>query len=568
MKKLVTSYTFDASAQTVDSADFTSLEKIQLITNVTDGIVIYNFADSTKKGSLSGTTLTLTYNTTAMSDTDKLQIFVEDASVVQPVSGTVTANAGTNLNTSALALESGGNLATIAGKDFATQTTLAAIKAKTDNLDVALSTVAKDATLTDGTQLARLTDGTNTANVLKSDGTAAGQNAQLVGSSYLSVPFSVTSVSNLTGQDVAGYTWVSVHIVAQYTGSTPTITWQGSNDNTNWVGMSLVQPLSTLSSGSLSTTTSGVVFAGPLNFRYFRLSFTGTYSSGAATGTIYFSTLPRQLININGQVAINGTNAFNLSQVGGGTVAQGSGTATGALRVELPTNGTGVVGSSTPTGTTVPANAYYIAGQDNIGNLAGIKLAFANMNTPTGILAAGILGMFDDVSPTAIAENSFGTVRMSANRNLYVSIRDNAGNERGLNIDSNGALAAVLGAGTNAIGKLLPPNIDVTAHTNYARKYYTNAGAVTDGIVWSPAAGKRWHVVTMYIQTSADATITLEDDKVAGDDPVWKGEIAAKSGVTLSFTEQYPMASGEDAADLLITTSAGNVYVTVVGYEI
>lgn len=50
------------------------------------------------------------------------------------VTGTVTANAGTNLNTSLLALESGGNLATIAGKDFATQTTLALIKAKTDNL--------------------------------------------------------------------------------------------------------------------------------------------------------------------------------------------------------------------------------------------------------------------------------------------------------------------------------------------------------------------------------------------------------------------------------------------------
>lgn len=33
----------------------------------------------------------------------------------QPVSGTVTSNAGTNLNTSALALETGGNLATLAG---------------------------------------------------------------------------------------------------------------------------------------------------------------------------------------------------------------------------------------------------------------------------------------------------------------------------------------------------------------------------------------------------------------------------------------------------------------------
>lgn len=125
-----------------------------------------------------------------------------------------------------------------------------------------------------------------------------------------------------------------------------------------------------------------------------------------------------------------------------------------------------------------------------------------------------------------------------------------------------------LTAGSAAVGSILPPDTDVTAHTNYARKYYTNAGAVTDGIVWSPAAGKRWHVVTMYIQTSAAATITLEDDKAAGDEPVWKGEISANSGVTLSFTEHYPMASGEDAADLLVTTSAGNIYITCVGYEI
>lgn len=38
----------------------------------------------------------------------------DGSAVTQPVSGAVTANAGTNLNTSALALESGGNLATIA----------------------------------------------------------------------------------------------------------------------------------------------------------------------------------------------------------------------------------------------------------------------------------------------------------------------------------------------------------------------------------------------------------------------------------------------------------------------
>ena len=42
-------------------------------------------------------------------------LFRSGSGVTQPISGTVAANAGTNLNTSALALENGGNLATIAG---------------------------------------------------------------------------------------------------------------------------------------------------------------------------------------------------------------------------------------------------------------------------------------------------------------------------------------------------------------------------------------------------------------------------------------------------------------------
>jgi hypothetical protein len=125
-----------------------------------------------------------------------------------------------------------------------------------------------------------------------------------------------------------------------------------------------------------------------------------------------------------------------------------------------------------------------------------------------------------------------------------------------------------LTAGTDAIGKLLPPNVDVTTHTLYAKKYYTNAGAVTDGIVWSPAGGTRWHVVSMFINVSAAATVTFEDDKAGGDEAVMKMELAANSGMTINFGELYPLASGEDAADLIVTTSAGNIYVTITGYEV
>jgi len=129
-------------------------------------------------------------------------------------------------------------------------------------------------------------------------------------------------------------------------------------------------------------------------------------------------------------------------------------------------------------------------------------------------------------------------------------------------------VVAALPAGTNAIGKLVPADKDITGHTNYAKKYYTNAGAVTDGIIWSPAAGTRWHITSIYIQTSAAATITLEDDKAGGDEAIWKSEFTANQGVYMTFDPLYPWASGEDAADLIITTTAGNVYVTVVGYEI
>ena len=102
--------------------------------------------------------------------------------------------------------------------------------------------------------------------------------------------------------------------------------------------------------------------------------------------------------------------------------------------------------------------------------------------------------------------------------------------------------------------------------TNHVKKYYTSAGAVTDGIVWSPAAGKRWYVTDIFINVSAAATVTLEDDLVAGDSAVWKAELAANSGWSHSF--HTPLFSGEDAADLIVTTSAGNVYITVTGYEI
>jgi hypothetical protein len=80
MKILVENYTFNAASGEITLTDYNSvnLESMLLVTNVTDNIIIYNFADPTKGGTVSTNVLTLDYDTTAMSNGDTLQIFIDD----------------------------------------------------------------------------------------------------------------------------------------------------------------------------------------------------------------------------------------------------------------------------------------------------------------------------------------------------------------------------------------------------------------------------------------------------------------------------------------------------------
>lgn len=81
MKKLISNYTFDSSQGIVTLTDLTSidLERLLLITNVTDNIIVYNFADPQKGGIVSGNSINLNFDTSAMSNGDILQIYYEDA---------------------------------------------------------------------------------------------------------------------------------------------------------------------------------------------------------------------------------------------------------------------------------------------------------------------------------------------------------------------------------------------------------------------------------------------------------------------------------------------------------
>lgn len=84
MKTLVRNYIFDKTNKKITFLDYASitLDEILLITNVTDNVMIYNFANPSLGGTVSGNVLTLTYDTSSMSNTDSLQIFID--SDVQP----------------------------------------------------------------------------------------------------------------------------------------------------------------------------------------------------------------------------------------------------------------------------------------------------------------------------------------------------------------------------------------------------------------------------------------------------------------------------------------------------
>ena len=300
--------------------------------------------------------------------------------------------------------------------------------------------LALDATLTGGTQQTKLTDGTNIVNVLKSDGTAAGQNSQLVAGTYLSVPFTTTTVQAVGTTDAGNYNYVSVHTTTQ--GTSSNIIFQGSNDNTNWVSVVLLIASATGSiSQNISTSGAARIDSGPLNFRYFRLNVTGI-SAGTTAGTIIFRTQAPPMIAQSTQV-----------------------------------------GSSTATGSAVPANAFMIGG-NNGGNLTSINaLTFSDAGSAAQVgLVTQALGQtyngstWDRVRSANAASNTTGTGLLGVGNLGY----------DGTNWQSIGAVAG--DAGFNGLA------------TSSATKTYTfttsGSGAqlvtFSNGQNYIPTAGYAW----------------------------------------------------------------------------
>jgi len=90
----------------------------------------------------------------------------------------------------------------------------------------------------------------------------------------------------IASTDTSGYQSASIQITGTFVG---TITFQGSNDNSNFTSIGVTTVSSPGAAPVTSTTTSGLFYA-PLLFRYIRIRMTA-YTSGTATATVLYDTL-------------------------------------------------------------------------------------------------------------------------------------------------------------------------------------------------------------------------------------------------------------------------------------
>lgn len=322
------------------------------------------------------------------STTGALHVNIQNASVpvtgtfwqaTQPVSGSVTANAGTNLNTSALALESGGNLATIASAISATHMQVDVLSAPSTivtatNLDIRDLTSVSDSVaavctnagtfavqaaqsgtwnITNISGTVSLPTGAATAVKQPALGTAGTASADVITvqgiASMTPVQVSQSTASNLNVQAVGNIASGSsdsgnpLKIGGVYNSTQPTVTTGQRVDLQTDARGNLMTYLATKLDSTNDSITAVQSTAASLNAT---VVGTGTFATQA--------TLQTQ----TDTVMVGGV---NIKEINGVTPLMGNGTTgTGSQRVTISSDNTVLpaVGAGA-TGATIPANASY-----------------------------------------------------------------------------------------------------------------------------------------------------------------------------------------------------------------
>ncbi len=143
----------------------------------------------------------------------------------------------------------------------------------------------------------------------------------------------------------------------------------------------------------------------------------------------------------------------------------------------------------------------------NIVSASGNNLTMATHGVNQaggGLILVGIAAEFDDALPATVTENNYGNLRISTNRNLYTTLRDAAGNERGLNIDAQNNFSVTAGQGGTIWGVT---SSGVTA-TAFISGTATVVPATATGVTADALGGANSQIVAgyNYIRTSGANT--------------------------------------------------------------
>jgi len=330
------------------------------------------------------------------------------------VSGSVTANAGTNLNTSALALESGGNLATIAGAVASSKMKVSAaagdvvveisdgtnvIGTSSHPVQVSLANTGSNSTAVkiDGSGVTQPVSGTVTVSGLTFDAssnllTNPGLYTQTLTAWTSSTTVNTTQVV-LSGSGAAA---VLVQLdQSSGTFSAGQITFQGTYDGTNWVTVPAGQVFNaqTYSSGTsplnpytLVTNTNQPFLIVLSGFQSIRMKLTV-----AITGTGSVTPFVSTITNLSASLlpAYNSTTPLFVQTVSGSTtnIANWDGTALGAPTAWGSAPSGNVIGVNANV-LALPANATTIPGNPISSNYSTAVINFSSSGDNT--IIAGV----------------------------------------------------------------------------------------------------------------------------------------------------------------------------------
>lgn len=254
----------------------------------------------------------------------------------------------------------------------------------------------------------------------------------------------------------------------------------------------------------------------------------------------------------NTAISVNATLSAETTKVIGTVIANaGTNLNTSALALESGGNLANISAAYATIGAAAPANAVYLSGRNSAGNVSAVMLAANAINSSgNSYIGASLIAQFDDVSPTSITENNFGNLRMSANRNLYGTIRDAAGNERGANVNASNQLlvassdAPVVGTALNTYSIHLTTNATTTptASTAYISSISISSevAGTTSTVTIQDKSGTPLKLVSGFSTTTLTTTPTVVNFQTpvkmtSGIDIVTAGAVAATIDVWVNY---------------------------------